>query len=82
MLVDVNDLSTSLNPGATYFAEANYIVPTKASGARLIPPNATCITTLRIVRYNVIGVNQPFSFTSVGSPCASNRPLKLGLARR
>src|SRR6266404_3721061 len=27
MLVDVNDLNTSLNPGAAYFAEANYIVP-------------------------------------------------------
>ena len=27
ILVDVNDLSTTMNPGATYFAEANYIVP-------------------------------------------------------
>src|SRR5438067_2135447 len=27
MLVDVNDLNTSLNAGAKYFAEANYIVP-------------------------------------------------------
>ena len=27
MLVDVNDLNTSLNAGATYFAEAEYIVP-------------------------------------------------------
>ncbi len=27
MLVDVNDLNTSLNSGATYFAEAEYIVP-------------------------------------------------------
>src|SRR5437762_1418726 len=27
MLVDVADLNTTLNPGATYFAEANYIVP-------------------------------------------------------
>ena len=27
ILVDVNDLNTSLNVGATYFAEAEYIVP-------------------------------------------------------
>src|SRR6266446_2857383 len=27
ILVDVNDLNTSLNPGATYFAEAQYVVP-------------------------------------------------------
>ena len=47
MLVDVNDLNTSLNPGATYFAEAEYIVPTKAPGAKVIPTSATCITTLR-----------------------------------
>ena len=29
ILVNVDDLNTSLNPGATYFAEANYIVPAR-----------------------------------------------------
>ena len=27
ILVDVDDLNTTLNPGATYFAEAQYIIP-------------------------------------------------------
>ena len=27
ILVNVDDLNTTLNPGATYFAEAKYIVP-------------------------------------------------------
>ena len=36
ILVDVDDLNTSLNPGATYFAEAQYIVArTNTHGAKV-----------------------------------------------
>jgi len=37
ILVDVNDLNTTLNPGATYFAEAEYIVPHEGTWCQAHP---------------------------------------------
>ena len=37
ILVDVNDLNTSLNVGATYFAEAEYIVPHEGTWCQTHP---------------------------------------------
>jgi len=44
ILVDVNDLNTSLNVGSTYLPKRNTSSRTKAPGARVIPTSATCIT--------------------------------------
>ena len=45
LLVEASDLNTTLNPGATYYAEAQYVTPHEYS---LVPEltlgNATCIT--------------------------------------
>jgi hypothetical protein len=46
ILVNVNDLNTSLNTGAKYFAEAEYIVPHEGTWCQAIRTSATCITTL------------------------------------
>ena len=66
MLVDVNDLNTSLNPGATYFAEANYIVPDEGIWCQSHPTECNMYNNASYKQYNVIGTNQPFTFTDAG----------------
>jgi hypothetical protein len=67
MLVDVNDLNTSLNAGATYFAEANYIVPDEGIWCQTHPTECNMYNNASYRQYSVTGINQPFSFQSVGS---------------
>ena len=67
ILIDVNDLNTSLNAGATYFAEANYIVPFEGTWCASHPDQCNMYNNASYRRYNVTGINQPFSFSAVGS---------------
>src|SRR5436309_7630267 len=67
ILVDVNDLNTSLNPGALYFAEAQYVVPHEYTWCQSHPGQCNMYNNASYRRYNVTGINQPFSFTSVGA---------------
>ncbi len=64
ILVDVNDLNTSLNPGATYFAEAEYIVPHEYTWCQSHPGECNMYNNASYRQYTVTGINQPFSFTS------------------
>ena len=66
MLVDVNDLNTSLNVGATYFAEAEYIVPHEGTWCQSHPDQCNMYNNASYRPYTVTGVNQPFSFTAAG----------------
>jgi hypothetical protein len=67
MLVDVDDLNTSLNPGATYFAEANYIVPDEGIWCQSHPTECNMYNNASYKQFTVTGINQPFSFNPVGS---------------
>src|SRR5438094_1415094 len=67
MLVDVNDLNTSLNVGAKYFAEANYIVPDEGIWCATHPTECNMYNNASYRQYSVTGINQPFSFSSVGA---------------
>src|SRR5437660_6755725 len=67
ILVDVNDLNTSLNPGATYFAEAEYIVPDEGIWCQSHPDQCNMYNNASYRQYSVTGINQPFSFQSVGA---------------
>src|SRR5262249_16148900 len=67
MLVDVNDLNTSLNPGAKYFAEAQYIVPHEGTWRQIHPDQCNMFNNASYKQYTVTGTNQPFSFSPVGS---------------
>jgi len=62
MLVDVDDLNTSLNPGATYFAEANYIVPDEGIWCQSHPTECNMYNNASYKQFTVTGINQPFSF--------------------
>ena len=67
ILVNVDDLSTTLNPGATYFAEAEYIVPHEGTWCQSHPTECNMYNNASYRQYSVFGVNQPFSFNPVGS---------------
>jgi hypothetical protein len=67
ILVNVDDLNTSLNQGAKYFAEAEYIVPDEGSWCQTHPDQCNMFNNASYRQCNVIGVNQPFSFNFVGN---------------
>jgi len=67
MLVAVDDLNTSLNPGATYFAEANYIVPDEGIWCQSHPTECNMYNNASYKQFTVVGINQPFTFNPVGS---------------
>src|SRR5438874_626991 len=67
ILVNVDDLNTSLNVGATYFAEAEYIVPHEGTWCQSHPDQCNMYNNASYKQYTVTGINQPFSFSPVGS---------------
>src|SRR5438094_739895 len=67
ILVDVNDLNTSLNVGATYFAEAEYIVPHEGTWCQSHPTECNMYNNASYRQCSVIGINQPVSFNFVGN---------------
>src|SRR6184192_1256481 len=67
ILVDVNDLNTSMNVGATYFAEAEYIVPHEGTWCQSHPTECNMYNNASYRQCSVIGINQPFSFNFVGN---------------
>src|SRR5256886_8332992 len=73
ILVDVNDLNTTLNPGATYLAEAQYIVPHEYTWCQSHPGQCNMYNNASYRQYSVTGINQPFSFTSAG-PSVREQP--------
>jgi len=73
ILVDVNDLNTTLNIGATYFAEAQYVVPHEYTWCQSHPGQCNMYNNASYRQYSVTGINQPFSFTSAG-PSVREQP--------
>jgi len=67
ILVNVDDLNTSLNTGATYFTEANYIVPHEGTWCQAHPDQCNQYNNASYRQCSVIGINQPFSFNFVGN---------------
>ena len=76
ILVDVNDLNTSLNPGATYFAEAEYIVPHEGTWCQSHPDQCNMYNNASYSQYSVTGINQPFTFSPVGSTVREQPAIK------
>jgi hypothetical protein len=64
ILVYANDLNTSLNPGATYFAEAQYVVPHEYTWCQSHPGQCNMYNNASFRQYTVTGIDQPFTFTS------------------
>ncbi len=63
ILTEIADLNTSLNPGATYYAEAQYITPHEYAWCQSNPGQCNMNNNVSYRRYNVTGTGSPFSFS-------------------
>ena len=66
ILVEMSDLNTSLNPGASYFAEAIYITPHEYVWCQANPGQCNMYNNASYRQYNVSGTTS-FSFSAAGS---------------
>ena len=67
IIVEVNDLNTTLNPGATYFAEAQYVTPHEYAWCQTHPGQCNMYNNASYRQFSVTGINPPFSFSAIGS---------------
>ncbi len=66
ILVAMNDLNTTLNPGATYFAEAQYVTPHEYAWCQTHPGECNMANNASYRQYSVSGTTS-FSFSPVGA---------------
>ena len=66
VLVEMNDLNTALNPGATYYAEAQYVTPHEYAWCQTHPGECNMYNNMSYRRFNVSGTTS-FTFSAVGS---------------
>ena len=64
ILVEVGDLNTSLNPGATYFVEAQYITPHEYVWCQAHAGQCNMYNNVSHRQYLVTGTGSPFSFSA------------------
>ena len=67
ILTEINDLNTATNPGATYYAEAQYVTPHEYTWCQANPTQCNMYNNVSYRRYNVTGTGSPFVFSPVGS---------------
>lgn len=65
VLVEVNDLNTTLNPGATYFAEAQYVAPSEYTWCQTHPTECNMYNNASYRQFGVFGTTN-FSFSPMG----------------
>ena len=66
ILVEGSDLNTTLNPGATYFAEAQYVTPHEYAWCQAHPGQCNMYNNASYRRFTVSGTTS-FTFSPVGS---------------
>lgn len=67
ILTEIADLNTSLNPGATYYAESLYVTPHEYEWCTTHPTQCNMNNNVSYRRYNVTGTGSPFTFSAVGT---------------
>lgn len=67
ILTEIADLSTTQNPGATYYAEGQYITPHEYAWCQSHPGQCNMNNNVSYRQYSVSGTGSPFSFSPVGS---------------
>jgi uncharacterized repeat protein (TIGR01451 family) len=67
VLVERDDLNTALNPGATYYAEAQYVTPHEYTWCQAHPGECNMYNNVSYRRFNVTGTTGNFSFSTVGN---------------
>jgi hypothetical protein len=71
ILVEINDLNSSLNAGATYYVEAQYVTPHEYAWCVANPGQCNMNNNASFRQYTVTGTGSPFGFTAVGSTVQS-----------
>ena len=66
LLVEMNDLNTTMNPGATYYAEAQYVTPHEYAWCQAHPGECNMYNNASYRRFNVSGTTS-FTFSAVGN---------------
>ena len=66
ILVEGSDLNTTLNPGATYYAEAQYVTPHEYAWCQTHPGQCNMYNNASYRRFTVSGTTS-FTFSPVGS---------------
>jgi glucose/arabinose dehydrogenase len=66
ILVEMNDLNTTLNPGATYYTEAQYVTPHEYAWCVAHPGECNMSNNASYRQYSVSGTTT-FTFSPVGS---------------
>jgi len=72
MLTKISDLNTSLNPGASYFAEGQYVTPHEYTWCQSNPSQCNMFNNVSYRKYNVTGTTS-FSF-SPAAPTVRTQP--------
>lgn len=67
ILTEISDLNTSLNQGASYYAESQYITPHEYVWCQTNPTQCNMYNNVSYRKYNVTGTGSPFSFSPAGS---------------
>lgn len=67
VLTEIDDLRTDLNPGATYYAEAQYVTPHEYAWCQSNPGQCNMYNNVSYRQYSVSGTASPFSFSPVGA---------------
>jgi hypothetical protein len=67
ILVEMNDLNTTLNAGASYFAEAQYITPHEFAWCQTHPGECNMYNNVSYRKYTVSGTTSPFSFSAAAA---------------
>ncbi len=65
-LIDINDLNTTLNPGATYIGEAQYVTPHEFAWCSSHPGECNMYNNVSYRQFLVSGTTS-FSFSAVGA---------------
>ncbi len=71
IITEISDLNTSLNAGATYYAEAQYVTPHEYVWCQANPTQCNMYNNVSYRRYNVTGTASPFSFLPAASTVRS-----------
>ncbi|MFL6210159.1 MAG: hypothetical protein ACJ74W_14990 [Pyrinomonadaceae bacterium] len=74
ILVEINDLSTTLNPGATYYVEAQYITPHEYVWCQAHPTQCNMYNNVSHRQYLVTGTGSPFSFSAGSFTTVREKP--------
>ena len=67
ILTEIADLNTSLNAGATYYAEGQYVTPHEYAWCQSNPGQCNQYNNVSYRRYNVNGTGSPFTFSAAGT---------------